>query len=228
MSRARTGRFALALVLTLACVGAAACTTFSSAPTPDDAATPIVVRDAQVPALTDAAVDAVVAPQDGSTDARVDAAPKRYVVFVTSETIEGKFAGTMGPTTLADAFCQEKGNTIGLGLRWKAWLMAGGAAPQQRIVEPSGGWFDTKDKLVAAKLVDLTVPMLANPPGFDELGKLASGEVWTGIRGDTCGEWTGNGQGDVGVVGDSQRWTNSQDNRPCGGGKRLYCFEQPP
>ncbi len=228
MFRARTGRFAVALALTLACVGAAACTTFSSAPTPDDAASPIVVRDAQVPALMDAAVDAFVAAQDGSKDARVDAATKHYVVFVTSETIEAKFAGSLGPTTLADVFCQEKGNTIGGGSKWKAWLMADGGAPQQRLVEPPGGWFDMKDKLVAAKLIDLTVAMLANPPSFDETGKQASGEVWTGVPGPRCSDWTGSGQCDVGTVGHTERWSNASSDRFWSNKQRLYCFEQPP
>jgi hypothetical protein len=227
MSRARIGRFALALVLTLACVGAAACTTFSSAPTPDDAAPPIVVRDAQVPALTDAAVDAVVAPQDGSTDARVDAAPKRYVVFVTSQTIEGKFAGDAGPTTLADAFCLEKANALGGGSKWKAWLMAGNQLPAVRLRDVPGGWVDVNGNEVAIDRVALS-GSLTNPPHLDETKKLASGEVWTGIRGDTCGEWTGKDQGDVGVVGDARQWTNSEDNRPCSNRYRLYCFEQAP
>ena len=225
MSRARTGRSALALALTLACV-AAACTTFSSVPTPDDAATPIV-RDAQVPDLIDAAVDAIAAPRDGAVTADGGGdAGRRFIVFVTSQTIEGKFAGAAGPTTSADAFCQQKGSA--LGSKWKAWLMAGGSPPQLRIVEVPGGWYDTKGTLVASKPIELTVAMLANPPSFDEMGKLASGEVWTGVRGATCSEWTGMNQGDIGVVGNTERWSNATSDRLCGNNKfRLYCFEQP-
>jgi hypothetical protein len=227
MSRARIGRFTVALSLTLAGVGAAACTTFASSPTPDGAAPPIV-RDAQVAApIDDAAVDAI--PRDGAVtaDAAGDGATRRYFVFVTSQTIEGKFAGDAGPTTSADALCQEKGTALSLGSKWKAWLMADGAAPQLRIAEVPGGWYDTKGKLVASQILDLTVAMLANPPSFDEMGKLASGDVWTGVRGATCSEWTGRGQCDIGSVGDREKWSNASSDRSSIDKQHLYCFEQP-
>lgn len=164
-----------------------------------------------------------------------------YRVFVTSTFYNANLGGLSG----ADAKCQERANTAGLGGIWKAWLSDGTVSASSRLVHSSDPYVRLDGVVIADNWDDLTDGNLDNPIRVDEKGNLLSSsifyaKVWTNTKPDGlisssshCNNWTsgsastGNGLSGIFMYTDGQ-WTRD-GSMPCSvtNTNRLYCFEQP-
>lgn len=206
--------------------GLFACGTFSTSPVDSsDGET-----EASAPGPSSSSSNEAGAPEasaivDGAPS--VDAEPRVFRAFVTSEVTPGKF---MNGVDGADAFCGASAGNVLPGRRWKAYLALPNVPPRTRILPVPRGWFDTKGALVVDSPTKLDA-QLDNPPRLDANGKDVTGKAWTGVRGGvprmTCDSWMGAGMGDYGVIGNKSTWFASGADDGCTTKSHLYCFEQP-
>ena len=157
-------------------------------------------------------------------------------VFITSTTYNGNLGGLSG----ADAKCQARADTAGLGGAWKAWLSDSLESPSSRFDTAHNYSYRLFDgTLVANGWGDLTDNSIASRINLDENGTLQANKyVWTNTYPNgsvllstayTCMDWT-NASSSITYVGynlyTTWRWT--QYDRPvfCYDSYPLYCFEQ--
>jgi hypothetical protein len=167
---------------------------------------------------------------DGGPDAKSFAA---NVVFVTSVT---KAPQDLGGLAGADQLCHERAVAGGLPGMYVAWLSVANTHARDRIPGNARGWVrpdglpvaDTRDDL-------LTNGKLLYPPRVDELGidhpeplaVVTASNVFGGLFGDTCTDFTGTGTGPhIGRAdGTTTTWTQSGEVTSCdNGATHLYCF----
>jgi hypothetical protein len=187
---------------------------------------------------SDASVADAGAPDSGSGH-EVDAGchpdvPTTFKrVFVSSEVL----SGPLGSLDDMDAKCQLLADAQCLGGTWKVWLSDDNASPATRMTKANKVPYKRIDgQTVADNWSDLTDGDLKVSIGITELGAPVSGFVWTSTTTSgysfvslTCDNWhsalptfsakTGN----CGTATSS--WTH-QDDAPCSGEARIYCFEQ--
>lgn len=157
----------------------------------------------------------------------------------------------------ADAHCQQLAEAAGAGDQtWRAYLSAEGVNAMDRI--GSGPWTNAKGEEIASDVADLHDDggNLSKETALTETGAMVNGrgdepnqhDILTGSNadgtlssGNTCGDWTMNGEGTA-MVGHHDRvgtdsptassWNASHPSRGCGqealvgtGGAGLfYCF----
>jgi hypothetical protein len=160
----------------------------------------------------------------------------------------------------AHAHCQQLAEAAGVtGKTWKAYLSTASESARDRI--GNGPWYNAKSKLIANDLAELhsKANKITKQTALTEKGEVVKGrgdapnmhDILTGstpegtvAQGQTCGDWTNNGEG-VAMVGHHDRiglrddaasksWNSSHPSRGCGeadlpksGGVGLfYCFAQ--
>lgn len=158
-------------------------------------------------------------------------------VFLTSISYSSNLGGISG----ADAKCQERANSVGLGGIWKAWISG------SKWQDEAGRRFEhltTPYKLINGTIIannwaDLTDGNLQNPINITELGTTLNRAVWTNTRANgtgagtlNCGVWTGVSGWSIGggkSYVTSSGWTDASEAYwSCLSSKlNLYCFEQP-
>jgi len=158
----------------------------------------------------------------------------------------------------ADAHCQSLAEAAGsAGQTWRAYLSAEGVNARDRV--GSGPWTNAKGEIIAADLAELHSDKvnITKETGLTEAGVVVSGrgdepnqhDILTGSNADgtlaagqTCGDWTMNGEGSA-IVGHHDRsgpdtlatatsWNAAHPSRGCGqealvgtgGAGLLYCF----
>jgi hypothetical protein len=151
-------------------------------------------------------------------------------VFVTNATTPSAMGGLAG----ADAFCQNAANTAGLAGTYRAFLSSTTVnfASSARIGNASG-WIRRDGKPFALTQADLFNGVHRYPARFDENGNdMGNVNFWTGsslngtVNGGTCGDWTVNGSGSVGIGNSSglnQVWVGISGGG-CTGSRNLTCF----
>lgn len=164
----------------------------------------------------------------------------------------------LGGIAGADAHCQALAEAAGAGdLTWRAYLSTSGENARDRIGD--GPWHSANGALIAASLADLHADAnaISKATGLTENGETVNGrgdspnqhDILTGSNpdgtlseGNTCADWTANGDGSA-FVGHHDRmglndeppsksWNSSHPSRGCGqealvgtGGAGLfYCF----
>jgi hypothetical protein len=178
--------------------------------------------------------------------------------FVTSQ---GPGDGAnLGGLSGADAHCQRLAEAAGItGKTWKAYLSTAAENARDRI--GNGPWHNAKGEAIASTLEELhsDANKINKETGLTEKGEMVKGrgdepnmhDILTGstaegtvAEGQTCSDWTSNGEGSA-VVGHHDRiglrddapsksWNASHPSRGCGkddlpksGGNGLfYCFAQ--
>lgn len=174
--------------------------------------------------------DGSAPPQD---EGGIDAAGKRYGMFVTGSTVSGQMPGP--PLVFADKLCKGEAEQGGYKGTWRAFLWVDAQpVPTARIPQPPGGWRQTLGggRYGDVVVTDLSANGRTARPMTDALGNTVAATVWTGgnaeSMGDTCGNWS---QGDfVGTVGASDgvggAWLSSGPPIKCSQAlAALYCFE---
>ena len=162
-------------------------------------------------------------------------------VFVTSTTTTGNIQhdGLTG-LAAADSICNERASSAGLPGTYMAWLSSGSASARDRLdcTHDDVPFVRVDGVTVANDWADLVDGSLTARINRDENGKLYQGwgvQVWTGTYnsgaawtingGRHCSGWTStSGNGRFGWSNNAG-WTQ-QNDAPCSGGKRLYCFQQ--
>lgn len=176
--------------------------------------------------------------------------------FVTS--VGGGDGAKLGGLDGADAHCAKLAEAAGSsGKTWKAYLSAEGVDARDRI--GAGPWQNFKGEVIATDVANLHSPdnKLTKATALSETGAEINGrgddpnqhDILTGSNpdgtlaaGQTCGDWTLNGEGSA-IVGHSDRtgldesdaaksWNSSHPSRGCsqenlvgtGGAGLLYCF----
>jgi len=176
--------------------------------------------------------------------------------FVTSTGLGD--GANLGGLEGADAHCQSLAEAAGAGAReWRAYLSAEGTDARDRI--GSGPWHNAKGDLIAEDVASLHGESngITKETALTETGAVVNGrgdepnqhDILTGSNadgtlssGNTCGDWTGNGEGSA-MVGHSDRmglddsaeaksWNASHPSRGCsqenligtGGNGYFYCF----
>ena len=160
----------------------------------------------------------------------------------------------------ADAHCQQLAEAAGVsGKTWKAYLSTTAENARDRI--GTGPWHNAKGEVIASSVEELHGGdnKINKQTGLTEKGEMVKGrgdepnmhDILTGstsegtlAQGQTCDDWTGNGQGAamvghhdrIGLRDDapSKSWNSSHPSRGCGeadlpksGGAGLfYCFAQ--
>jgi hypothetical protein len=171
-----------------------------------------------------------------------DAAAK--VVFLTSETYDGKEVGDGSPEGGAaggDAHCQRLAEAAGLEGDFRAWLSDWDTSPAERFNRPSEPLVLVDRTLVSDDWADLTDGQLDHLIDLDEYGRRPETWIyaWTGTRieGESsifhCNAWKNRPCRDcLGTVGlgelshePNKRWT-AYTTAPCSFKARLYCFQQ--
>ena len=200
-------------------------------------------------AITAAGLAIAAAPaiaQDAST----------MTFFVTSVGLGD--GANLGGLAGADAHCQKLAEAAGsTGKTWAAYLSAEGVNAKDRI--GTGPWQNFKGEVIATDVANLHSAdnKLTKATALDEKGMEIKGrgdqpnqhDILTGSNpdgtlaaGQTCGDWTLNGEGSA-IVGHSDRmglddsdaaksWNSSHPSRGCGqealvgtgGAGLLYCF----
>jgi hypothetical protein len=199
---------------------------------------------AAITALAAGATPAVLA-QDG---------PMSF--FVTSTGLGD--GANLGGLAGADAHCQQLAEAAGsTGLTWAAYLSAAGVNARDRI--GTGPWVNAKGVTIATDLDNLhsDANTITKETALTETGDIVKGrgdqpnqhDILTGSNADgtlaagqTCGDWTLNGEGTA-MLGHSDRmgpdtlatatsWNAAHPSRGCGqealigtgGNGYLYCF----
>lgn len=176
--------------------------------------------------------------------------------FVTS--VGGGDGANLGGLAGADAHCGKLAEAAGsTGLDWKAYLSAEGVNAKDRIGK--GPWVNAKGVTIATDVGNLHSDSnnLTKETALTETGAVVNGrgdtpnthDILTGSNADgtlaagqTCGDWTLNGEGSA-MLGHSDRmglddsaaaksWNSSHASRGCsqdnlvstGGAGLLYCF----
>ncbi|KQW81601.1 hypothetical protein ASC89_07255 [Devosia sp. Root413D1] len=176
--------------------------------------------------------------------------------FVTS--VGAEDGANLGGLDGADAHCAKLAEAAGsTGKSWKAYLSADGVNAKDRI--GAGPWQNFKGDVIATDVANLHSAdnKLTKATALSETGKPINGrgddpnqhDILTGSNpdgtlaaGQTCGDWTLNGEGSA-IVGHSDRtgldesdaaksWNSSHPSRGCsqenlvgtGGAGLLYCF----
>jgi hypothetical protein len=166
----------------------------------------------------------------------------------------------LGGLTGADVHCQQLAEAAGAtGKTWKAYLSTASENARDRIGD--GPWYNAKGELIANTVAELhgEANKITKQTGLTEKGETVKGrgdepnmhDILTGstpegavAQGQTCGDWTSNGEG-AAIVGHHDRiglrddaasksWNSSHPSRGCGeadlpksGGAGLfYCFAQ--
>jgi hypothetical protein len=160
----------------------------------------------------------------------------------------------------ADAHCQQLAEAVGVsGKTWKAYLSTTTENAGDRI--GTGPWHNAKGEIIASSVEELHggANKINKQTGLTEKGEMVKGrgdqpnmhDILTGstpegtlAQGQTCNDWTSNGQGAamvghhdrIGLRDDapSKSWNSSHPSRGCGeadlpksGGAGLfYCFAQ--
>ncbi len=162
-------------------------------------------------------------------------------VFITSNGYQGNLGGLSG----ADAKCQQRAQSAGLGGTWKAWLSSSTTSASSRLSHNSGQYQMVNGTVIANNWGDLTDGTIQHKIDRDEFGTYHDYRpVWTNTKsnGDRyvdivnpethCSNWTDTLNTNIGIVGlnvhADQRWT------AFGGAScsvvfpsiGLYCFEQ--
>lgn len=164
----------------------------------------------------------------------------------------------LGGLAGGDAHCQKLAEAAGsTGKTWKAYLSAAGENAKDRI--GAGPWQNFKGEVIATDVANLHSAdnKLTKATALSETGTPINGrgdtpnqhDILTGSNpdgtlaaGQTCGDWTLNGEGSA-IVGHSDRtglddsdaaksWNSSHPSRGCsqenlvgtGGAGLLYCF----
>ncbi|WP_439601446.1 hypothetical protein [Devosia sp.] len=176
--------------------------------------------------------------------------------FVTSVGVGD--GANLGGLDGADAHCTKLAEAAGsTGKTWKAYLSAEGVNARDRI--GAGPWQNFKGEVIATDVANLHSAdnKLTKATALTETGAVVNGrgdtpnqhDILTGSNpdgtlaaGQTCGDWTLNGEGSA-MVGHSDRtglddsdaaksWNSSHPSRGCsqenlvgtGGAGLLYCF----
>ncbi|KQU96318.1 hypothetical protein [Devosia sp. Root105] len=176
--------------------------------------------------------------------------------FVTS--VGAGDGANLGGLDGADAHCAKLAEAAGsTGKTWKAYLSADGVNAKDRI--GAGPWQNFKGDVIATDVANLHSAdnKLTKATALSETGNPINGrgddpnqhDILTGSNpdgtlaaGQTCGDWTLNGEGSA-IVGHSDRtgldesdaaksWNSSHPSRGCsqenlvgtGGAGLLYCF----
>lgn len=176
--------------------------------------------------------------------------------FVTSVGVGD--GANLGGLDGADAHCTKLAEAAGsTGKTWKAYLSAEGVNAKDRI--GAGPWQNFKGEVIATDIANLHSAdnKLTKATALTETGAVVNGrgdtpnqhDILTGSNpdgtlaaGQTCGDWTLNGEGSA-MVGHSDRtglddsdaaksWNSSHPSRGCsqenlvgtGGAGLLYCF----
>ncbi|MBN9361552.1 MULTISPECIES: hypothetical protein [unclassified Devosia] len=176
--------------------------------------------------------------------------------FVTSVGVGD--GANLGGLDGADAHCTKLAEAAGsTGKTWKAYLSAEGVNAKDRI--GAGPWQNFKGEVIATDVANLHSAdnKLTKATALTETGAVVNGrgdtpnqhDILTGSNpdgtlaaGQTCGDWTLNGEGSA-MVGHSDRtglddsdaaksWNSSHPSRGCsqenlvgtGGAGLLYCF----
>lgn len=205
---------------------------------------PILLAAIGAAGLAIAAVPA--AAQDAST----------MTFFVTSVGLGD--GANLGGLAGADAHCQKLAETAGsTGRTWAAYLSAEGVNARDRI--GTGPWQNFKGDVIATDVANLhsDANNLTKQTALTEAGQIVNGrgdtpnqhDILTGSNADgtlaagqTCGDWTLNGEGSA-MLGHSDRlgpetlptgtsWNAAHPSRGCsqdnlvstGGAGLLYCF----
>jgi len=178
--------------------------------------------------------------------------------FITSRGLGN--GANLGGLAGADAHCQQLAETAGVtGKTWKAYLSTASENARDRI--GSGPWHNAKGELIASSVDELhsDANKISKETALTEKGEIVKGrgdepnmhDILTGstpegtlAEGQTCGDWTSNGEGAamvghhdrIGLRDDaaSKSWNSSHPSRGCGeddlpksGGAGLfYCFAQ--
>lgn len=178
--------------------------------------------------------------------------------FVTSKGLGN--GANLGGLSGADAHCQQLAEAAGVtGKTWKAYLSAASENARDRI--GTGPWSNVNGEVIATSIEDLhsDANKISKQTALTEVGGTINGrgdepnrhDILTGstpegtfAEGQTCGDWTGNGEGSamvghhdrIGLKDDapSKSWNSSHPSRGCGeadlpksGGAGLfYCFAQ--
>jgi hypothetical protein len=166
----------------------------------------------------------------------------------------------LGGVAGADAHCQQLAEAAGVtGKTWRAYLSTASENARDRI--GSGPWHNAKGEVIAANVEELhsEANKINKQTGLTEKGESVKGrgdepnmhDILTGstpegtvAEGQTCNDWTSNGEGGA-IVGHHDRiglrddaasksWNSSHPSRGCGeadlpksGGAGLfYCFAQ--
>ncbi len=175
--------------------------------------------------------------------------------FVTS--VGSGDGANLGGLAGADAHCQQLAEAAGSGKTWAAYLSAEGVNARDRI--GTGPWQNIKGAVIATDVANLHSPdnNITKMTAQTEQGAIINGrgdnpnrhDILTGSNpdgtyasGQTCGDWTLNGEG-AAIVGHSDRmglsdteaaksWNSSHPSRGCsqanlegtGGAGAFYCF----
>lgn len=178
--------------------------------------------------------------------------------FITSKGLGD--GANLGGLAGADAHCQLLADAAGVaGRTWKAYLSTASENARDRI--GSGPWHNAKGELIAGTVEELhsDANKIGKQTGLTETGEIVKGrgdepnmhDILTGstpegtvAQGQTCADWTSNGEGGamvghhdrIGLRDDaaSKSWNSSHPSRGCGesdlpksGGAGLfYCFAQ--
>ncbi len=163
----------------------------------------------------------------------------------------------LGGLAGADAHCQKLAEAAGSSKMWAAYLSAEGVNAKDRI--GAGPWQNIKGDVIATDVANLhsDANNLNKQTGLTETGETVKGrgdspnehDILTGSNADgtlaagqTCGDWTSNGEGGA-IVGHFDRvgiddsapmksWNSSHSSRGCsqqnlvgtGGNGLFYCF----
>jgi hypothetical protein len=178
--------------------------------------------------------------------------------FITSKGLGD--GANLGGLSGADAHCQQLAESAGVtGKTWRAYLSTASENARDRI--GSGPWHNAKGEVIANSMDELhsEANKISKQTGLTEKGEIVKGrgdepnmhDILTGstpegtvAQGQTCNDWTSNGEGSamvghhdrIGLRDDapSKSWNSSHPSRGCGeadlpksGGAGLfYCFAQ--
>ena len=178
--------------------------------------------------------------------------------FITSKGLGD--GANLGGLSGADAHCQQLAEAAGAtGKTWRAYISTTSENARDRI--GTGPWHNAKGEPIASTVEELhsDANKISKQTGLTETGEIVKGrgdepnmhDILTGstpegtvAQGQTCGDWTSNGEGGamvghhdrIGLRDDaaSKSWNSSHPSRGCGegdlpksGGAGLfYCFAQ--
>jgi hypothetical protein len=167
-------------------------------------------------------------------------------VFVTSVKGTGDltswtdYSGIATGVAAGDQICQNRAAAAVLANagNYKAWLSdtSTDAIAHVTVTATNGPWYRLDDVIIAADKTALKTAPLFTAIAVNEYGAYITGDLWvwsgtydTGIKhANRCADWTSNGSGDHGRIGDAPTasiyWTNYVDET-CDYSAALYCFE---